>query len=384
MFFNNSAIKGSCLVMWGLTKLAAMLATGISFLVPNQQTRLEACRVNLHCHLEALLPPVTIISMANKNNITLPEDMWSFQQTFFYSSFENFANAYFKTILPFQNAKDYYDGTLAALKRFKEIGTCYSEIKFCPDCIVKGVDWQDAYAEIKRAIEESEVEGAFYTRLILTFVRGLTNETNAVSYIDWIVEQHQKGDKLIVGIDVSGNEAQFPDLLPYVAAYNAASKASLKKTVHAGELLGPEAVDQAIRLLDPDRIGHGISAINSPETLERLRSNNISLEVCITSNVCLSAQNITSYVAHPFYKLLQANVTVVLGSDDDTLFGSSISGEEGVILGNFPLTQENIWGIYNTSITHSFASDKLKSTLYKMWEEAYGQGYKRSKFRTQK
>jgi|GEM_PF-4941763 len=370
--------------MWGLTKLAAMLATGISFLVPNQQTRLEACRVNLHCHLEALLPPVTITRMAKKNNITLPEDMWSFQQTFFYPSFEDFADAYFNTILPIQNAQDYYNGALAALKRFKEIGTCYSEIKFCPDCIVKGVDWQDAYAEIKRAIEESEVEGAFYTRLILTFVRGLTNETNAVSYIDWIVKQHQKGDKLIVGIDVSGNEAQFPDLSPYVAAYDAASKAGLNKTVHAGELQGPEAVDQAIRLLDPDRIGHGISAIESPETLEELRKDNISLELSIKSNVCLSAQNITSYVAHPFYKLLQANVTLVLGSDDDTIFGSSILEEERGILDNFPLTQEDIWRIYNTSITHSFASDELKSRLYQMWEQAYGQGYQRYKFRTQK
>ncbi len=381
MFFNNSAIKGSYLVMWGLTKLAAMLATGLGFVSAGEP---QECRINLHAHFEALLPPVTITSMAKKNNITLPEDMWKFQQTFFYPSFQDFADAYFKTILPIQNAQDYYDGALAALKRFKEIGTCYSEIKFCPDCIVKGVDWQDAYVEIKRAIEESEVEGVFYTRLILTFVRGLTNETNAVSYVDWIVEQHQKGDKLIVGIDVSGNEAQFPDLSPYVAAYAAASKASLKKTVHAGELQGPEAVDQAILLLNPDRIGHGISAINSSETLERLRKNNIPLEVNIKSNVCLSAQNITSYIAHPFYELLQANVTVVLGSDDDTLFGSSILEEEGVILDNFPLTQKDIWGIYNTSITHSFAPEELKARLYQMWEQAYSQGYKRSKFRTQK
>ncbi len=370
--------------MWGLTKLAAMLATGISFLGPNQQTILEACRINLHAHFEALIPPVTITRMAKKNNITLPEDMWKFQQTFFYPSFEHFADAYFKMILPIQNAQDYYDGALAALKRFKEIGTCYSEIKFCPDCVVKGVDWQDAYAEIKRAIEESEVEGAFYTRLILTFVRGLTNETNAVSYVDWIVEQHQKGDKLIVGIDVSGNEAQFPDLSPYVAAYAAASKASLNKTVHAGELQGAEAVDHAIRLLNPDRIGHGVSAINSPETLEKLRENNIPLEVNVQSNVCLAAQNITSYVAHPLPQLLQANITVVLGSDDDTLFGSSILEEERRIIDNFALTQKDIWGIYNTSITHSFAPEELKTRLYQMWKQAYGQGCQRSKFRTQK
>ena len=377
--------------MLGLTKLAVMLATGLGFVSGgNQEQQLAACRVNLHAHFEALIPPVAITSMAKKNNITLPEDMWNFQQKYFYPSFEDFGNAYFKMILPIQTAEDYYDGALAALKRFKEIGTCYSEIKFCPDCVIKGVDWQDAYAQVKKAIEESEVAGVFYTRLILTFVRGLTNETSAVSYVDWIVEQHEKGDKLIVGIDVSGNEAQFPDLSPYVAAYAAASIASLNKTVHAGELQGAEAVGDAIRLLNPDRIGHGISAINSQEILEMLRQKGIPLEVNPQSNVCLGVQNITSYVAHPLPQLLKANITVVLGSDDDTLFGSSILEEERRIIDNLGLTQEKIWRIYNDSIRYSFAGEELKATLYEMWKQAYGQHHKasrahqRSKFRTQK
>ena len=59
----------------------------------------------------------------------------------------------------------------------------------------------------------------------------------------------------------------------------------LRLTVHAGETVGPEGIWGALRELKPDRIGHGLHAIDDPELVRYLAEKQIPVEVCITSNV---------------------------------------------------------------------------------------------------
>jgi adenosine deaminase len=109
-------------------------------------------------------------------------------------------------------------------------------------------------------------------------------------------------------------------------------KQGLGITVHAGEITTPGAsklVQESIELLGATRIGHGVAIAEDPEVIDFVKSKNVVLEVCPTSNVYTKVcENIAS---HPISKLIKAGVRVTLNSDDPQFFGISLSHEYEVL-----------------------------------------------------
>ncbi len=105
----------------------------------------------------------------------------------------------------------------------------------------------------------------------------------------------------VVGIDIAG--PRHPDFhyRDYAALFRRAKKAGLGITVHAGEDEGPESVDEVVRHLHPDRIGHGIHAALDPALCKRIAERGILLEICPSSNlhtrVVKDADELGRYIA---------------------------------------------------------------------------------------
>lgn len=72
---------------------------------------------------------------------------------------------------------------------------------------------------------------------------------------------------------------------------------------HAGEFTDVDVIKRTIDALGVSRIEHGLSALDDEDLIERLIADNISLDMCPTSNVKLGA--VPSWEAHPIKKLLQ-------------------------------------------------------------------------------
>ena len=105
---------------------------------------------------------------------------------------------------------------------------------------------------------------------------------------------------------------------------------------HAGELVGPESIWKALRLLGAERIGHGITCLEDSDLVAELRDRQIPLEVCPTSNVCLKvARNIKE---HPLPELIDSGLFVTLNSDDPPLFNTSLTDEYLIAARTFGLT----------------------------------------------
>lgn len=105
-------------------------------------------------------------------------------------------------------------------------------------------------------------------------------------------------------------------------------------TIHAGEFAGHGSVDRTLEL-QPRGIGHGVHALESAHTLERLAKEGVTLEVCPTSNALLipTALNRLEHQhrgASPLKALQHAHVHCVLGSDDPTPMGTSFTKERAV------------------------------------------------------
>ena len=112
---------------------------------------------------------------------------------------------------------------------------------------------------------------------------------------------------------------------PYAEAFAIAKDAGLLSAPHAGELAGPESVWGALDTLAPDRLQHGVRAIEDPELVKRLADSDIVLDVCPTSNLLLSVY--PSLAEHPLPRLLEAGIQCSLNGDDPLLFGPGLLEE---------------------------------------------------------
>jgi adenosine deaminase len=129
-----------------------------------------------------------------------------------------------------------------------------------------------------------------------------------------------------ISFGIGGDEVGGP-ALALRDAFAYAKDAGLRLTAHGGETDGPESIRAALAI-GAERIGHGIRAVDDPDLMQRLREEQIPLEVCITSNVKTCA--VTSLDAHPVRRLFDAGVPITLNTDDPGIFETDLAREFGL------------------------------------------------------
>ena len=111
----------------------------------------------------------------------------------------------------------------------------------------------------------------------------------------------------------------------FAPAFAIARRAGLALVPHGGELLGAQAVMETLEHLGPDRIGHGVRAVEDPAVLDAVAEAGVTLEVCPGSNVALGVYGGPDEV--PLRRIVAAGIPVALGADDPLLFGSRLTAQ---------------------------------------------------------
>ncbi|MAD97041.1 MAG: hypothetical protein CMB99_06910 [Flavobacteriaceae bacterium] len=118
-------------------------------------------------------------------------------------------------------------------------------------------------------------------------------------------------------IDLYGAEAN-QDLYPFVNLYKEAARNGLKTKVHIGEFSDAQSISEAIEILNPDEIQHGISAIDDNDVIDMILERDIRLNICPESNIMLG--RIQNLKAHPVRALFDKGVNITINTDDLILF----------------------------------------------------------------
>jgi adenosine deaminase len=133
-----------------------------------------------------------------------------------------------------------------------------------------------------------------------------------------------EGPGAVVGFGLSNDERRGVTE-EFAPAFRIARRAGLALVPHAGELLGPTAVETTLESIRPDRIGHGVRSVEDPRVLDLVAAQGVALEVCPRSNVALGVYGSPAEV--PLRAIVDRGIPVALGADDPLLFGSRLAAQ---------------------------------------------------------
>src|SRR6476619_3504330 len=175
-----------------------------------------------------------------------------------------------------------------------------------------------------------------------------------------LAAQHAgEGPGSVVGFGLSNDERRGVTE-EFARAFEIARRAGLALVPHAGELLGPTAVEATLEALWPDRLGHGVRSAEDPRVLEMVAESGVAPEVCPGSNVALRVYATAAQV--PLREIVDAGIPVALGADDPLLFGSRLVAQYESAREALGFSDEELARLALGSVEASRAPESLKKT----------------------
>jgi len=305
-------------------------------------------KAELHCHLEGTLEPELMWQLAARNGLRLPyADIESVRAAYDFGSLQDFLDLYYAGAGVLVTEQDFFDLTWAYLERAHADGVVHVEPFFDPQAhMVRGISIGTVVDGITRALEQAEREFGITWRLIMCFLRHLS-EDDALQ--TWEHVQPYLARIAGVGLD-SGERGNPPE--KFTRVYGRARAAGLRLVAHAGEE-GPAAyITQALDLLGVCRIDHGVHAMDDPELMRRLAAEGVPLTMCPLSNQRL--QVTPDLREHPLKLFLDAGIIVTVNSDDPAYFGGYVADNYLAIARALDLSRDDLAALAANSLRASW------------------------------
>ena len=314
-------------------------------------------KAELHLHIEGSLEPELMFQLAKKNNITLPfSSVKEIKDAYNFNNLQEFLDIYYQGADVLVTEQDFYDLTLAYLKKASEQNVKHVEFFFDPQTHTdRGISFETVFNGIYKATLEAERELGITSFIILSFLRHLSEE----KAFETLEQSLPYKDKIIaIGLDSSelGNPPE-----KFERVYKKAKELGFKLVAHAGEEGPVDYIWSALNVLKIDRIDHGNASLKDADLVDYLVENKIALTTCPLSNLELKV--VDNLKNHPIKKMLDKGIVATINSDDPSYFG-------GYINENFIETTKNL----NLSISdlkqlsiNSFEASFLNEEKKKYW-----------------
>jgi aminodeoxyfutalosine deaminase len=277
-------------------------------------------KIELHVHLEATVPPATLLAIAKRNRIVLPADtVEGLAPLYAFTDFDHFIEAWIATTQALRTADDFRRVVVDYAGEAKRHGAVYIEGIFSPaERVVRGVPWQEVFEGYCDGVQQAREQHQVEVRLTPDITRGFSLDL-AGQTARWAVRYRERG---VVGLGLGGREAEFPPA-PYGLAFAVARAGGLGSVPHAGEVAGPASIRGALDDLHADRLRHGIRAVEDPALLAELAERGIVLDVTPVSN--LRTGVVASLAEHPLPALVAAGVACSISTDDPMLMDTDLT-----------------------------------------------------------
>lgn len=324
-------------------------------------------KTEIHIHLEGAIRTQTIIDIAKKHNLSLP--------AYEVSELDKHVKVYdqLRDLHAVLEAFDIFQRSIAspavveriAWELFEDAAKQnikLFEVRFSPDWAFHGhnLDWDACLEGLIRAKSRAEADFDMAIGYIAITSRSM-GPPSCVKTVDWAIRHKQ----YILGVDLADSERDFP-LREFVPSLRKAQAAGLKVTIHTGEDSPAAFVRETIELANPDRIGHGIHAIEDLNVVELVKARGITLEVNPWSNYLTNA--VKTIEAHPLKRLFDLGVRVTINSDDPEVLETNLNNEYRIAHEVLGMSLEEIAACNRFAYEASFIPTEEKQRI---WEKYF-------------
>jgi adenosine deaminase len=319
-------------------------------------------KIELHLHLEGAAPPAFIRDLAKRKHVDIA-GIFDENGNYRFADFWDFIKVYEAATSVLTSPEDYHRLTLAVLEQSAESGVVYGETFLSPDfCGNRDLGaWREYLHAIREAADTGQRDMGVTLRGIITCIRHFgpdkareTARCAAETAGDWIV-----------GFGIAGDE-KIGQPKDFRYAFDMAREAGLRLTAHAGEWGGPESVRAAINDLSPERIGHGVRAIEDLALVDLLAERGIVLEVCPGSNIALGIYR--DWRTHPIAELDGRGVKVTISTDDPPFFRTTMAREYDKLAEAHDWDTNQFMRIARTSLDAAFCDADTKARIANLLE----------------
>lgn len=308
-------------------------------------------KAELHLHIEGSLEPELMFALARRNAVAIPfASVEEVRAAYRFSNLQDFLDIYYQGANVLITEQDFHDLAAAYFARVAQDGVVHAEIMFDPQTHTdRGIAFATVIAGLLSAMAEAERDHGITSRLILSFLRHLSEE-EAFATLDQATPWLDR----IAAVGLDSSELGHPPA-KFARVFAEARKRGLKLVAHAGEEGPPEYVHEALDLLHIDRLDHGNRSLEDPILVARLAREGMTLTVCPLSNVALC--NVASIDDHPIDRMLREGLRATVNSDDPAYFGGYIGANYQAAAEARGLSKSDLARLARNSFLGSFLPD---------------------------
>jgi adenosine deaminase len=307
-------------------------------------------KAELHIHIEGSLEPELIFELAQRNRVSLPyASVEALRQAYAFTELQSFLDIYYAGASVLLTEQDFYDMTMAYLRRAAADNVRHAEIFFDPQThTARGVPFKTVIDGIWRACQDGPISAT----LIMCFLRHLSEE-EAIATLEEALPFRDK----IIGVGLDSSEVGHPPE-KFARVFERARNLGLHLVAHPGAEGPPAYIESALDVLNAERIDHGVRCLEDPALVERLAREQMALTVCPLSNTKLRVFDVMG--DSNLRRLLDAGLVATVNSDDPAYFGGYVNDNYLAAFDALPLDASHARRLAKNSFAAAFLEPERK------------------------
>ncbi len=316
----------------------------------------SAPKAELHVHLEGSVGAETLLALAAAHGVEPPaQTVEGIHNWYSFRDFPDFLERYFFVCRLLKRKEDFQRIAYDYLRTAHRQGAVHVEFHISSSYHTQevGLDWSVVLEGAVAGCEQAE-KACGISSLLIPDLSPHLGSASAHATLDVVLAQlHPR----VVALGMGGPSDRWWDE-DFASAFDRARAAGLRTVCHAGEHGPAKEVRHAIENFGAERIQHGIAAMDDPAVVDLLLARAIPCDVCPASNFALKA--VDDLASHPLPQMVEAGLTVTLGSDDPPLFHTDLLNEYRIAWEHGQLREPVLLKMAEHSITESFATPEAK------------------------
>lgn len=320
-------------------------------------------KCELHLHLEGAVAASTLVELADRNSVVLP-DVDEPDDLYQFDDLSQFLRMYSLVCASIITPDDFARVTRECLSRCAASGARYTELFFSPEShLTHGVRYSTMLDGILAGAADAETDHDIICRLVPAVNRQL-GPRRAVEFVELVAGARRDE---VIGIGLDFDEIGHPPE-DFVDAFALAKSSGLHRTSHAGEV-GPAAnVRNGIELLDCERVDHGYHIVDDPELMRTCAELAIPFTICPTTTTQTTIFRDLADPGHAIRQMADAGLDLTVNSDDPAMFGCTLTDEYVTLHEVMGLPLDLLGRYAKNSIDAAWVDDTTKREWHRTWD----------------